>query len=240
MTTEAFEAWVLHKRPSGDTSVEVTFFTREKGLMRCLCKGGRTPKKQAILQAFTPIWLAVEARKDWYYSRQIESSAMPLVMKGHGLFAALYINELLYYCLKPSDPAPTLFQVYLQTLNGLSAAEDNLAIEILLRQFEWKLLVACGQAISLTEEAYSTHSISPHAYYRFVATEGFWPAPTGLSGKSILALSQGCFDDILVLRTAKLVMRQAIDHLLEGKVLKSRHLFIHYRSYCPKEDVRDF
>ncbi|MDI9818549.1 MULTISPECIES: DNA repair protein RecO [unclassified Legionella] len=227
MTAEAFEAWVLHKRPSGDSSLYITFFTRERGILHCLCKGGRTPKKQAILQAFTPLWLSVENRKGRHYMQQVENNALPLELKGNRLFAALYINELLYYLLSPLESQIELFDVYLETLHGLAAAMDNLTIEILLRRFEWALLLACGQQVSFTREANSTHLINSNLNYQFVANEGFIPANEGyIAGKEILALAQGCFNEVRTLKVAKFIMRQAIDHLLGGRELKSRALFL--------------
>ncbi|KTD07131.1 DNA repair protein RecO [Legionella jamestowniensis] len=225
MATESLEAWVLHKQPSGDTSVFITFFTREKGIIKCLCKGGRTPKKQAILQAFTPLWISVDSKKDRNYVRQFETASCTFNLKGDTLFASLYLNELLYYSLSPADPHPALFDVYLETLRGLVTVTDNLVMEALLRRFEWSLLIACGQAISLTEEAHSGRLIDAARYYHFQVNEGFIPAEAGLSGKDILALSQGCFNSVSVLKTAKYIMRQAIEALLDGRVLKSRTLY---------------
>ncbi|CEK11171.1 DNA repair protein RecO [Legionella hackeliae] len=226
MTVELVEAWVLHKRPSGDSSVLVTFFTREKGIIKCLCKGGRSPKKQAVLQLFTPLWLSVEIKRDRHYVRQFETTSRTLDLKGNALFAGLYLNELLYYSLSALDYHPELFETYLKTLNGLVDATNNLMIEVLLRHFEWSLLTACGQAISFTEEANTMQLIDENKNYQFIAKEGFIPAITGLSGKHILALSQGHLNDVAVLKTAKLIMRQAIDSLLEGRVLQSRALYI--------------
>ncbi|ASQ45484.1 DNA repair protein RecO [Legionella clemsonensis] len=226
MTTELLEAWVLHKQPSGETSILVTFFTREKGIIKCLCKGGRTLKKQAMLQAFTPLWISVDSKNERHYARQLEAVSCPFNFKGDTLFAGLYLNELLYYSLSLSDPHPDLFDNYLGTLRGLATVTDKFVMEALLRQFEWSLLVACGQAISLTEEAHSTMSIDENKYYHFKANEGFIPASAGLPGKDILALSQGCLDNASVLKTAKVIMRQAIDELLDGRVLKSRALYL--------------
>lgn len=224
MTTETFDAWILHKRLSGDTSTQITFFTREKGIVSCLCKGGRTPKKQAILQAFTPLWLSVELRKEWYYARQFESTALSLDIKGHALFAGLYINELLYLSLRPFDPHPDLYDAYLETLYKLVMVTDNLAIEVLLRRLEWMLLLACGQAISFTE-GHSRKKLVEDGCYQFTVHEGFIPTSTGLLGKDILAFAEGRVDEVAVLKTAKFIMRRAIDHLLGGKPLKSRALY---------------
>lgn len=226
MTTETVEAWVLHKRPTGDASARVTFFSREKGILNCLCKGGRTPKKQALLQPFTSLWLTINTRKDCHYTNHIESISAPSILKGDALFAGLYMNELLYYALSPMDPHPELYDVYLQTLHGLTTINDRLIMEALLRRFEWSLLVACGHSLSLTEEAHSTAFIDSNKRYRFIVSEGFVADDKGmLSGRDILALSQGQLDDVNALKTAKLIMRQAIDHLLGGRELKSRSLY---------------
>lgn len=223
MTTESLEAWVLHQIPSGDSSARVTFFTPEKGIFPCFCKGGRSPKKQALLQPFLPLWLAVDRRKDWYFVRRIETLAAALSIKGHALFASLYVNELVYYSLKPLDPQPELFKAYLDVMQGLTAVHDKLAIEILLRRFEWSLLQACGYSLSLTERANSAGPISPNGYYQFLAGEGFIPADKGIAGADLLALAEGRLEP-QSLKTAKLIMRKAIDHLLGGRVLKSRSL----------------
>jgi DNA repair protein RecO (recombination protein O) len=225
MTTKAHEAWVLHKTPSGDSSLRLTFFSREQGLINCLCKGGRTPKKQALLQPFQPLWLDIDIRKDWYFSRHIEALPGALQLKGNSLFAGLYINELLYYVLKPMDPQPELFTAYLQIMQGLSAINERLAIEILLRRFEWTLLDVCGYSMSFTKTANPQTAISPENYYQFIAGEGFIRADVGIAGADILALGEGRLETLALLKSAKFIMRLAIDHLLGGRVLKSRSLY---------------
>lgn len=222
MTAEALTAWVLHKQASGDTSARVSFFTQERGRVDCLCKGGRTPKKQALLQPFAVLWLAVDRRRDWFYASHIESQSAPCELKSHALFAALYLNELLYYTLSPLDPQPELYKVYVHTLEALVALTERSAIEILLRRFEWALLIACGHTLSFVEEVNSGKPIRAENYYRFIAGEGFRLAEQGISGSTLIALAQGELDDLYVLKSAKLIMRQAIDFLLEGRELKSR------------------
>ncbi|MDI1352184.1 MAG: recombination protein O N-terminal domain-containing protein, partial [bacterium] len=113
MTTKSVQGWVIHKQWSGDTSARVYFFTRELGLLQCLCKGGRTPKKQSLLQAFTPLWLVVQERYNLYYTQSIESTFPMFQFESHALFSALYLNELLYYVLKPLYPDEELFNAYL-------------------------------------------------------------------------------------------------------------------------------
>src|SRR5215204_1975661 len=112
-------ALVLHKQWSGETSALVSFFTREAGLIQCLCKGGRTQKKQAHLQVFTPLWLMVNERYSRHYVHSIESLNPTLRLSGDALFSGFYLNELLYYTLSPLEPEPELFEAYLHTLHAL-------------------------------------------------------------------------------------------------------------------------
>lgn len=225
MTTKTIEAWVLHKQWSGDTSARVSFFTRESGLIHCLCKGGRTPKKHALLQAFTPLWLSVDERYDRLYVKTIESISPGLQLTGHSLFSALYVNEILYHALSSGYPDVGLFDAYLFTLNGLALAKERLVLESLLRRFEWTLLRACGYSFSLTHEARTDQELCADLRYQFIAGEGFILNIDGIPGDHILALAQDNLDSADYLKSAKQVMRKAIDHLLSGREIKARALY---------------
>jgi DNA repair protein RecO (recombination protein O) len=223
--TKTIEAWVLHKKWSGDTSARVSFFTREFGLIQCLCKGRRTPKKQALLQSFTPLWLTIEERYVRFFPKTIESISPMLHLEGHSLFSALYLNEILYYALSPDNADPTLFDAYLLTLNGLATAKERFTIESLLRRFEWTLLNVCGYSFSLTEEAHTEECIRRELNYQFVGGEGLIRVQHGVSGEHILALAQDNLTNAQYLYSAKIIMRQAIDHLLGGRKINARSLF---------------
>ncbi|ARG99813.1 DNA repair protein RecO [Legionella micdadei] len=222
---EALDAWLLHKTPSGDSSARVSFFTREKGIINCLYKGGRTPKKQAFLQPFIPLWLSVDYKKDYHFVHKVEIQREIIALAGNSLFAGLYVNELVFYALRPMESCPELFKVYQDTLQGLAVLHDRVAIEVLLRRFEWALLFACGYGVSFTQEAHSVTPINAHQFYQFVPGEGFVLAGTGILGEYILALAQGQLNQLDVLKAAKFIMRQAVDHLLGGRELKSRKLY---------------
>lgn len=216
MITEAQSVWLLAKTPSGDSSLRLHLLTRQHGIVSCFFKAGRTPKKQALLQPFLPLWLSFESRRDWQFARSIEASSAPLALSGRALFAALYVNELVFYAVKPFDPCPDLYDAYHYVLHGLSSMPEKLAMESLLRRFEWVLLASCGYQLTLRDTA---------SWYRFVAGEGFVASAEGISAEIAHALVEGDFGQVGVLKTAKAVMRLAIDHLLSGRPLKSRQLF---------------
>jgi DNA repair protein RecO (recombination protein O) len=215
----------LHKRWSGDTSAHVTFFTREKGVVTALCKGARTPNKQSLLQAFTPLWVHLDALRDWFYVQKIEVSSASIPLIGQNLFAGLYVNELLYLALRPQDANGALYDAYKNSLHALSAITGQLAIEMVLRRFEWALLEACGYSISLTHDMTSTAPIVAERYYTLIINTGFVLAEQGISGAHIIALAEGRLDDPAVLKSAKWIMRRVIDHALGGQPIKSRELY---------------
>ena len=225
MISDPLHAWVLHKRASGDTSAHVTFFTREMGLVSALCKGGRTPKKQALLQAFTPLWLTLDVKGDWHYVCKLDVFAPSLALVSDGLFASLYLNELLYLTQQPLEPSPELYDVYVSTLNALMLAKGRAEIEVILRRFEWQFLIFCGYSMSLTHDARSGESITACNYYMYIAGEGFVLANKGIVGAHIIAMASDTFYDPDVLKSAKWIMRRAVDHVLDGKLIKVRELY---------------
>lgn len=225
MTTESFTAWLIHKQASGDTSSRLTIFTQEKGLVRCLFRGGRTLKKQMALQLFSPLWVEIDNRSYGQFIQKLESITPSTQLPSMNLFASLYVNELIYYALKPLDAHPELYDTYQYTMRALCLVDERLAIEAVLRRFEWQLLSSCGVLCSFEHEANTHTPINPELHYQYRPAHGFVINPQGLSGTDILAISQDKLDTPQTLKTAKYIMRQAIDHLLAGKVLKSRSLF---------------
>ena len=189
MITDGLQSWVLHKRWSGDTSAQVTFFTREQGVISALSKGGRTPQKQSLLHEFTPGWLSVDTRRDWHYVRQLDVLAPSLVLAGDSLFAGLYVNEIIYHGLRQLDPCPLLFDAYVQTLQLLTQTSHRMDIEAVLRRFEWQFLSSCGYAFSLTQEAFTQQVVLPDNNYDFIAGEGVIKACKGIPGRSLLAMA---------------------------------------------------
>ena len=217
--------WVIHKVWSGDTSARVWFFTRDLGLVQALYKGGRTPKKQYLLQPFTPLWADFTERQNWYYVQKIEIAAVAAPLKQRHLYAALYLNELLYLTLQPLDAYPQLFDGYVDTLGALSEPLTVGELEAALRRFEWCLLVSLGYGIDLTHDACTTLPIEATTSYQVVPGQGLVASQQGMCGAHLLALARDELTDPLVLKTAKQLMRQLIDPCLGGKEIKTRRMF---------------
>jgi DNA repair protein RecO (recombination protein O) len=225
MTTNGLSAWLLHQRPAKNSTTEVFFFTRERGLVRAYCQGGRSPKKRAILQPFTPLWLTINERSYGTYVKQVEIAETSELLQGEILLAGMYINEVLYRALKPDVSEPMLYETYASTILGLVGCSSRMQLEISLRKFERNLIYLSGYQISYTEEANTARAVLEDKYYTFVPSEGFVLASQGFLGAHILSIAADVWTDADVLKTAKHIMRRAINHLVDGAVIETRALY---------------
>lgn len=225
-------AVVLHWRPYRDTSLLVDFFTRDYGVVSAVAKGVRQAKSRsrALLQPFVPLFISWYGKTDLKSLRTVEEKNTAIRLVGDTLFSGLYLNELLIRILQRQDGYPVLFDNYLQTLYQLQGAQNSIAVEKILRQFEWQLLKELGYEMPLLQSNSHGQNIYPEAWYQVsqqdiqeVAAsenleEGYF------KGSDLLAIAQGALDNTQVLKTAKRLMRLALSEHL-SKPLMSRSLF---------------
>jgi DNA repair protein RecO (recombination protein O) len=221
---DSLEAWIIHKQWRGDTSANITFWTKEQGIITCLMKGARNVKKSPIVQPFIPLWINFRQKNEWRFLNQCEPISRSLNLTGTALLSALYLNELLFYLMRPCDAEPFLFEAYTQSLQELSRAPGKTALEIVLRTFESNALSTCGFHLVLLYDKQG-NEICANQFYQYAPAEGFIPAARGILGKWILAFANQDFSSPEVLIVAKNLMRVTINFVLEGKELKSRSLF---------------
>lgn len=225
MTTEGLSAWLLHQRLAKNSTTQVFFLTHERGLVRAYCQGGRSPKKRAVLQPFTPLWLTINERSYGTYVKQVEISESSVLLQGEILLAGMYINEILYRALKPDVPEPMLYETYSFAIRGLVNCSSRMQLEIILRKFERNLIHLSGYQISYTEEAGAESKILEDKYYNFIPGEGFVLSGQGFLGEHILAIAADAWTNVDVLKSAKNIMRRGIHHLLDGAVIETRALY---------------
>lgn len=216
---EQSPAYVLHVRPYRETSLLVDLFTLEFGKVNVIAKGARRSgsRQRFILQAFQPLivsWYGKHALKNL---TQAEVSETKSAIQGDALLCALYANELTQRLLPLSDPYPRIYLFYTYLINELAVAED---IEGALRTFERHLLVELGY-----DPCFSV--CEPERFYHFQPGVGVVldEYATGIKGDILLDIANDHYQRPEVRRIAKIVMRQAINHLLGDYPLKSRDLF---------------
>ena len=217
------KAYLLHSHNIGNTSLSITLFTQDSGIMRLLYKSGVLAKNRALLQYFQLLWVDYSERYSRFYLRSIEHVSLPHRIQDISLSSAWYVNELMYVTQYPGQSEPMLYDAYEIVLRDMSAVTDRISLERSLRRFERVLLKSLGHDIVLTHTI-EDQQIQHDHQYTFIPGSGFTLADPGISGSYLLAFAADLLDDPKVLSAAKHIMRRSIDHALDGRVLKTRTL----------------
>ncbi|MEH6565176.1 MAG: DNA repair protein RecO [Halopseudomonas sp.] len=224
MSLDLQPAYVLHSRPYRDSSALVDLLTLREGMQRVVWRGARRGKGVRP-QAFTPLLLCLYGRGELKTLQQAEVAGSHVRLQGEALFSGLYLNELLVRLLSFGDPQTLLFAAYQRALEQLSA---EVAVEPVLREFEWQLLDLLGYGFSLQRDA-ADQPVSPSALYHWDAQQGLQPVyieqPGLLPGAGLLAMANGDWQHPAALHTAKRLMRKALAEHLGDRPLVSRQLF---------------
>lgn len=219
-TSEAVSAgWVLHRRPYRNTSLLVDLLTDTHGRICAVAKGGR---RDPLLQPFRSVQVRWRGAGDLKTLLGVEPLAPALPLTGDALYCGLYINEVLMRLLHRDDPHAGLLSLYQDSLAGL--AEAGAWRDVLLRNFEFRLLDMLGYGIDLAQDA-NGHELVPGLRYRLVPEQGLVADIGGhFEGDLLCALARGDWQPE-VRRLARNLMREALAPHLGDRPLASRELF---------------
>ena len=221
--------FVLHRRAYSETSLLVDVFTEDTGRLSLLAKGARARHSawKSVLQPFTPLLLRWSGKSGLKILTKAEPAAITLPLQQTALYSGFYVNELICRVLEQETAQPQLFQDYLRCLTELAGAP--LAVEPVLRRFEFQLLQSLGYGVDFLHCAGSGQPIDENMTYRYREEQGFMASlikdNLTFYGRDLLAFEQRRFDDSTVLQAAKRFTRLALKPYLGSKPLKSRELF---------------
>ena len=221
--------FVLHRRAYSETSLLVDVFTEDTGRLSLLAKGARARRSawKSVLQPFTPLLLRWSGKGGLKILTKAEPAAITLPLQQTALYSGFYVNELICRVLEQETAQPQLFQDYLRCLTEL--AGTPLAVEPILRRFEFQLLQSLGYGVDFLHCAGSGQPIDENMTYRYREEQGFMASlikdNLTFYGRDLLAFEQRRFDDSTVLQAAKRFTRLALKPYLGSKPLKSRELF---------------
>ena len=233
MRVENQPAYILHQRPFRDTSQILEVFTKEHGRLSIMSRGSRAPKSRLknVLQPFRALVINWTGRGEMPTLTGAESASQSVAfLQGKSLACALYVNELMMYLTYKHDIHEALFSQYHQTINSLFEVDQ---LEQELRLFEVKLLENLGVPVDFSHVVDTGEKVREEIEYYYQIEHGLCEIHAHtrlknipvLSGASLLAMSEGSFENAKTLKDAKLLMRYIINHYLAGKSLKSRELF---------------
>jgi DNA repair protein RecO (recombination protein O) len=224
MREKTQSAFVLHSRPYRENQVIVDLLTESDGKVAALSYIGHSTKssRKALLQPFLPLQVTLKGESTLKHLTRIEASAKSLTLKSNHLYSAFYMNELVVKLIGDNIQCETLFFSY---KSGLAALAQQHTIESILRAFEQAILNELGVCFDFS----IIFDRNEQSYY-YLPDDGFIPAYTKLkqpcfNGEHLRAIAQQELSAADVQQTYKILMRQMINHLLEGKELNSRKLF---------------
>jgi len=222
MTVQARErmtlepAYVLHSRAYRDTSRILDVFSERHGRITLFARGARGPKSKlaSLLMPFRPLLLSWSGRGDAAQMTAAEPGGEALPLPARLVMSGFYLNELVIQLTTRHDPQPQLFADYAEALRRLCV---DAKAEPGLRVFEKRLLASIGYGLEF--------AIEPASYYKFHVGEGLSEVretPGAYPGRCLKALQDEALDDGESLDVARRVLRQALDHCLEGREIRTR------------------
>lgn len=232
-------AYVLHQRPYRDTSRIVELFTRDYGRLTVFARGVRNSKAglSAVLQSFQPLLVSWSDKGDAGHLEGAELVGEPQSLPPSRLLSGFYLNELLLKLLHHHDPQVEIYDLYGIVLQQLRSATEELQG---LRLFEKKLLQALGFGLSLSHEAETGLPVVAEGSYRYVLEQGVLPVSAAVnpskgvySGAALLALAAEQFADAQQVSEVRYLLRSVLDHVLDGRPLRSREILTGLRQMRP-------
>lgn len=214
------QCWLLRRQPLGETDWLADVFTRDSGIVH----GTFNSKGVANGKAATPDMHQL-FNADFAYSQSLPRFKVieffaPAELTDEALVCALYLDELLLQLLPREEPADALFDLYQQAITHLKSGQRA---DVWLRVFEQQLLLRAGYGVQWQTDS-AGHPIARQCYYDYEVGAGFSISEKGVwSGQQLLDAGQGDFLKPGVLRTARLVLRETIDHFI-SRPLVSREL----------------
>jgi DNA repair protein RecO (recombination protein O) len=217
--------YLLHRRSFRDTSLIIEFFSREHGRLTCFARGARGPKPRFFgLQPFEPLLISWIGRGEAPQLTGAEPDGFASALPSASLMSGFYLNELMIKLTVQHDPHPELYELYDATLGELRAGGSP---DPILRRFEKRLLDLLGYGMELATEVASQAPVQAAGFYRCQPGRGVQRAesdsPGAVSGRVLLSLAAGEVPAAEAdARAARALMREALDHCLEGRELKTR------------------
>jgi DNA repair protein RecO (recombination protein O) len=227
-------AFVLHSYAWRETSLIVETLSRDFGRMALVARGAKRPTSQfrGILMPFSPLALSWSGRSELKTLVRAEWQGGLTPLRGEGLLAAFYLNELVVRLLPRADAHPALFASYVQSLAALAGQDSGR--DRVLRCFELDLLRDLGVAPSFQFCA-DGEPIDPREWYHVDLQRGLQRSrdpsdPDRLRGAAVMALARRDLSDPPVLAAAQPLLRRLIGYHLEGKPLNARRVLMDLRA----------
>ena len=224
--------FVLHVRPWSESSLLLDVFSLRYGRVFLIAKGAKRPSSQlrGLLVPFSPLRFTWTGRNEAKVLVRAEWLGSLLPLEGDALMSGFYVNELILRMTEREDPAPALFAAYVQVLAALGDS-SSLERQRALRVFEMALLRLSGWPLAKADDASPAGSQEGAAAGYIVrdgllvqSSPGNAPSDHVYDAHVITALLAGDLSSAAVLRSARDILREVIQHRLGTKTLRTRRV----------------
>ncbi|HEU0204619.1 MAG TPA: DNA repair protein RecO [Burkholderiaceae bacterium] len=225
--------FVLHSYPWRETSLIVELLTRDYGRVAVVARGAKRPTSQfrGLLAPFAPLLVSWSGRNDVKSLIRAEWCGGLAPLRGEGLFAAFYVNELIVRLLARADPHEALFASYVEALRALAQGRSD--EETALRGFEMDLLREIGWLPAL-DHAADGAPIEAEAWYRVDAERGLIrierrvedaaTATVNVRGRTAMAMATRDLAPEEIAAESKAMLRFLIRYHLGSQPLNTRRI----------------
>lgn len=240
------KAFVLHSRPFKENQVILELLMEDEGRISVVASKGskKNSSRSALLQPFRALSVKIKKGKGLHSLKAVEQDPdmTSFTLSGNALFCGFYLNEVICRLCSSDAFYDELYPLYLYALTHLDNAKNldekslfNQYIQVVLRQFEARLLVMLGYGISFDHNIELDQPIEPSLYYELLDDLGFVLtniAQRGYYGADLLGIDKMLKQDVDLnqlqpqyLKQSKLILRTCLHRHLGNKPLKSRELF---------------
>ena len=206
------DGFILHTRPYKETSFLVDVFSKDHGRIKCIAKGYRSSSRKKI-----------SGKLSLFMEYQF-------LLRGKGelkvISSSEEIGDALHY-----DPCAKIYVKYHELLKLLHSGNSYSPI---LRRFELLMLDELGYGLVLDSEYESGQPVVMSKNYKYIFGLGVTSilnrSEEGnfFSGEELLGIYNNEFNDLLIDRAARRLLRGVFDFYLEGKQMISRELYRQY------------
>lgn len=221
--------FILKSQSFKETSSIHQVFTRDYGVISIISKGSRVKNSKygSLLQPFKSLLLSWVGKSELKTLTGVDEHLQIQQLKGTSLYCGFYVNELILNLIHKHDAHLSFFNSYEQAIRKLSEVDQ---LEACLREFEKLLFDNIGYGLSLEYDADSHEPIQAGEQYRYIPGHGAVRynsnSQDAILGSTLINLRLNQLNGKTELMQAKHMMRRLIDTQLDGKILKSRDLFV--------------
>ncbi len=179
MNIQSTSGIVLKLTKLTDTSLIVTWFTRDSGKLKTVAKGARRPKSPFLgkldLFYLDDLTFIHSRRSELHILKECGvTEAFPNLREDFSTMArASYLCELADATTEAEHPVAKVFEALAEGLRQLATSEEGAAGEIAVRQFELALFEALGHSPRLTKCAKCSNALAGEVFFAARAGGGY-------------------------------------------------------------------